>query len=148
MRVDYNEEGVGHCEIYQYRETMMNSRQLLEWMWQPRLESPVTFMGPQCLSEARQNVYGFKGYGADGIPWQTFFDASTRLAIKGFSGSGNPEETGGSTLITFTVDEHKPIQQFTNEADEFYPRECVSNYKIEIVDEVLLPVVDYGLLFL
>ena len=77
----------------------MDARSILEWVWQPRPESPVTYMGPQCLSEEEPNVYGFKGRDTGGILWQTFFDMKTRLPIKGYS--GDPEE--GSTLVELTI---------------------------------------------
>ena len=93
---------------------------ILEWIWQPRTESPVTYMGAQCLAETKQNVLGFKGYDTEGIPWQTFFDTKTRLAIKGYSGEGNPEE-GGSTLIELLVDQHKVVSAFEHQDSEFYP---------------------------
>ena len=56
----------------------MDSRRMLEWIWQPSDESPVSYMGLQCLSEEEPNVYGFKGYDAEGIPWQTFFDTKSK----------------------------------------------------------------------
>lgn len=46
---------------------------MLEWIWQPSAESPVTYMGLQTLrleeDGSLYNALGFKGYDAEGIPW-------------------------------------------------------------------------------
>ena len=87
------------CKVTQFSESLMDAREILQWMWQPREQSPVNYMGAQCLSLEQQNVLGFKGIDTEGIPWQTFFDAKTKQPIKGFSGEGNPESESGSTII-------------------------------------------------
>ena len=47
MFVEYKNgrEGPGECRVVQFSDTLMDSRQMLEWIWQPRGQSPVTFMG-------------------------------------------------------------------------------------------------------
>lgn len=151
LKVEYDGDPAvarqGKCTIFQFSDTLMTSRQILDWIWQPRPESPVTYMGPQCLSEEQQNVLGFKGIDTEGIPWQTFFDKKTKLAVKGFSGSGDPEE-GGSTRIELTVDKHQVISDFKTNDAEFYPFECLKDYQFEVIDQSMMPIVDFGLLFL
>ena len=38
------------CKVTQFSESLMDAREILQWMWQPREESPVNYMGHQCLS--------------------------------------------------------------------------------------------------
>ena len=85
-------------------------------------------MGLQCLSEEESNVYGFKGYDAEGIPWQTFFDKKSKQPVVGFSGDGDPEV--GSTLIEFRINKYKIVSSFDIN-DDFYPIECVKDYNFE-----------------
>ena len=77
----------------------MNSRQILNWIWQPRPESPVNYMGPQCVSWMHNDLHGFRGIDTEGIPWQIFFDNRTRTALIGFSGEGISDDSSGSTQI-------------------------------------------------
>lgn len=49
MQVSFNLENPaqpGKCMIYQFQDSLMDSREILEWMWQPREESPVNYLGP------------------------------------------------------------------------------------------------------
>ena len=129
----------------------MDARRMLEWIWQPRADSPVSYMGLQCLAgdklaEGSQNdVYGFKGYDAEGIPWQTFFDQKTKQPIIGFSGDGDPES--GATQIEFRVDQYKIVSAF-NINDDFYPMECVQDYNFEGIPQSMMPTADFGLFVL
>jgi len=104
-------------------------------------------MGRQCLWDEQKNVYGFRGTDTEGIPWQTFFDYDTKLAYKGYSGSGDPEN-GGSTLMELKVSKHKVISDFAEDDAEFYPQECLKDYQFEVIDQSMMPIVDFGLLFL
>lgn len=38
------------CKVTQFSESLMDAREILQWMWQPREQSPVNYMGAQCLS--------------------------------------------------------------------------------------------------
>ena len=102
-------------------------------------------MGPQCLTKDK-NVYGFKGYDAEGIPWQTFFDSKTKLPILGISGDGEPET--GSTRIEFEVEKYKIVSSFDPHDESFFPLECVKDYNFEGVDQAMMPTADFGLLVL
>jgi len=91
-------------------------------------------------------VYGFKGYDAEGIPWQTFFDSKTKQPILGFSGDGDPEV--GSTLIKFEIDRHKVVSAYDPADESFFPIECVKDYNFEGIDQDMMPTADFGLLVL
>ena len=112
----------------------MDSREMLEWMWQPRPESPVTYLGQQCLSKEITNVLGFKGHDFEGIPWQLFFDAKSKQPMLGFSGEGNPE-SDGSTALSFSVENYKTVSAFNKVSKDFYPSECLNDYDFEGVPQ-------------
>jgi len=125
----------------------MSSRRILEWIWQPHPHSPVSYMGRMSLWDGT-DVHGFKGSDTEGVPWQTFFDNKTRLPIKGYSGDGDPD-AGGSTLIELTVEKHKVISAFDVNDGEFYPSACLKDdHEFEAYDQPMMPIVDFGLLFL
>ena len=153
LKVDYRVQEdalakVGKCTIFQFSDSMMTSKGILDWIWQPHDDSPSSYMGPQCLSKDHPNVYGFRGIDSEGIPWQTFFDAKTKLAIKGFSGEGTNEDESGTTKIELTVDKHKIVSQFAGNENEFYPFECLKDYEFQPVDQPMMPIVDFGLLYI
>lgn len=138
----------GKCKIYQFSESMMTAKQILNWIWQPRSESPLHYRGLQCASWTDMDVHGFSGTDTQGIPYQTFFDAKTKLPVKGFSGEGITEDSSGSTKIEFDVHNHKVVSKFKNKDGEFYPLECLKDYEFEAVDQAMMPIVDFGLLLL
>jgi len=57
-------------------------------------------------------------------------------------------DEGGSTQIELTVDKHKIISAFKENDAEFYPFECLKDYEFEVIDQAMMPIVDFGLLFL
>lgn len=69
MNVEYDEHGQAVCTVTQFMSTLMDSRRMLDWLWQPSLESPVTYMGLQCLHLENQTVHGFSGTDSEGVPW-------------------------------------------------------------------------------
>ena len=128
----------------------MFPRNILEWLWQPHHDNPVTYMGPQCLKtsdeEDNATVLGFKGYDAEGIPWQTFFDQKTKKPLIGFSGDGDPEL--GSTQIEFRVDNYMIVGGFDENDADFYPMVCVKDYNFEGIPQSMMPTADFGLFIL
>ena len=137
----------------------MDTKSILEWIWQPHAESPITYMGHQCLrtpinddstneEENHVNVLGFKGYDAEGIPWQTFFDQKTKKPLIGFSGDGDPEL--GSTQIEFRVDNFVIVGGggFDEQDADFYPMVCVKDYNFEGIPQSMMPTADFGLFIL
>lgn len=70
------------------------------------------------------NALGFKGFDAEGIPWQTFFDAKTKKPIYGVSGGGDDGESA-TTVIELFVNKYQTIGAFALEDTDFYPAECI-----------------------
>ena len=98
----------------------------------------------------QKNVLGFAGSDAEGIPWQLFFDSSTKRPIYGISGDGDPTEAG-STILELSLDSYKPLNMFSGEAarestaSEFLPAECLHDYEFEGVAQPVMPTGDFGL---
>ena len=50
MMIERSEPGTNsgqpdRCQVLQFRDTLMDSRRMLNWLWSPRDESPVNYMG-------------------------------------------------------------------------------------------------------
>ena len=152
MNTEYQEGKMpGVCTVVQFRESLMDARSLLEWVWFPRDESPVTYMGLQTLrlpeDGSLYNVHGFKGFDTEGIPWQTFFEAKTKKPLYGVSGEGGDGEDG-TTLIEFFIDKYQAVNSFSMEDTDFYPVECIQDYNFEAIDQPMMPTGDFGFLML
>jgi hypothetical protein len=84
------------------------------------------------------DVLAFKGMDAEGVPWWTYFDAKSRKLV--FSKSGSTQR--GSTEVELNVSSWRPRVNFEDSEFEM----CRGS--VEILDESILPLGDFGFLMM